>query len=64
MTNRYGSEILVPENSVSGAGSITDTNGNVINNNGDGTFTDTLGVKALTIAGGGDLPPISAQLIL
>jgi hypothetical protein len=33
------------------AGSITDTNGNTITNNGNGTFTDTLGVTALTIGG-------------
>jgi len=35
-------------------GSITDPNGNVISNNGDGTFTDTLGVTALTIGGSGN----------
>jgi hypothetical protein len=30
---------------------ITDSNGNTITNNGNGTFTDTLGVTALTIGG-------------
>jgi len=52
--NHYGAVIQVPQNNVSGAGSITDTNGNVVNNNGNGTFTDTLGVTALTIGGGGN----------
>jgi hypothetical protein len=35
------------------AATITDTNGNVISNNGNGTFTDTLGLTALTISGSG-----------
>jgi RHS repeat-associated protein len=35
-------------------GSITDSNGNTITNNGDGTFTDTTGVTALTIGGAGN----------
>ncbi|MBS1801304.1 MAG: hypothetical protein JSS95_15945, partial [Acidobacteria bacterium] len=33
--------------------SVTDTNGNTINNNGSGVFTDTLGTTALTIGGSG-----------
>ncbi len=54
VVNRYGTQLNVPVNSGSGGtGSITDTNGNQINNNGDGTFTDTLGVTALAISGGG-----------
>ncbi len=35
-----------------GPGSVTDTNGNVISQNGQGVFTDTLGTNALTISGG------------
>jgi hypothetical protein len=35
------------------SGSITDSNGNTVSNNGNGTFTDTLGVTALTISGPG-----------
>jgi hypothetical protein len=45
VTNQTG----IPTNS----GAITDANGNFINNNGDGTFTDTLGKTALTISGSG-----------
>lgn len=50
---RSGATISAPINMVPGQvsiGSITDSNGNTITNNG-GTFTDTLGVTALTIAG-------------
>ena len=50
------------------AGAITDPNGNVITVHGDGTFTDTLGVTALTIVEGnkGTIPdtltyPVSLQ---
>ena len=35
------------------SGSLTDTNGNYISNNGNGTFTDTLGKTVLTISGSG-----------
>jgi hypothetical protein len=35
-------------------GSITDSNGNTVSNNGNGTFTDTLGTTPLTIGGGGN----------
>ena len=52
--DRHGNTIQVPENNISGTGNITDTNGNVVNNNGDGTFTDTLGTTVLTITGGGN----------
>lgn len=54
---RSGSVINVPTTIVgtnpTGSSSITDTNGNTITNNGNGTFTDTLGVTALTIGGSG-----------
>jgi RHS repeat-associated protein len=52
--SRSGAIINAPQNPTgtnSTTGSITDTNGNVITNNGNGTFTDTLGVTELTIAG-------------
>ncbi|WP_263417837.1 RHS repeat domain-containing protein [Terriglobus albidus] len=48
-----GTTIDVPM-SASGSGSITDSNGNTISVNGDGTFIDTLGVTALTISGSGN----------
>ncbi len=44
-------------NSSSGAASSTDRNGNQVNVNGSGVFTDTLGTTALTVAGSGT--PIS-----
>ncbi|MEO6848599.1 MAG: hypothetical protein ABI254_15205, partial [Chthoniobacterales bacterium] len=50
-----GSLISAPENvgvNQSSYASIKDSNGNTITNNGNGTFTDTLGVTALTIGGG------------
>ncbi len=53
LTSADGRQIYAPSNSQTASGSITDTNGNVINNNGDGTFTDTLGKTALTITGSG-----------
>jgi len=40
-----------PANATSGSGSGTDRNGNVITANTNGTFTDTLGTTALTVAG-------------
>jgi hypothetical protein len=49
-----GKSISPPVNTGgTGSGAITDANGNVINNNGSGTFTDTLGKSALIITGGG-----------
>jgi hypothetical protein len=51
---RSGQIINAPSvNSGSAFGSITDANGNTVQNNGNGTFTDTLGVTALTIGGSG-----------
>jgi RHS repeat-associated protein len=52
---RNGSIINAPESEgTSGvSSSITDTNGNEVTNNGNGTFTDTLGVNELTIGGSG-----------
>jgi len=56
--NRTGAIIDPPQvvNATSGgqaSGTITDSNGNTITNNGNGTFTDTLGVTALNITGSG-----------
>ncbi|QNI35461.1 RHS repeat-associated core domain-containing protein [Edaphobacter albus] len=52
---RNGFKIGAPENPSSAVpSSITDSNGNTINNNGNGTFTDTLGTTALTIGGNGN----------
>ena len=53
LTSADGRQIYAPSNSQTGSGSITDTNGNVISNNGNGTFTDTLGTTALKITGSG-----------
>jgi hypothetical protein len=53
LSSRDGKAINAPLNSQSGNGSLTDSNGNVVTNNGNGTFTDTLGKTALTIAGSG-----------
>jgi len=50
---RGGAKMQVPLNNQAGSGTLTDTNGNQIVNHGNGTFTDTLGVTALTITGGG-----------
>ena len=50
---RDGKILTVPLNSQSSSGSLTDSNGNSVSNNGNGTFTDTLGKTALTIAGSG-----------
>jgi RHS repeat-associated protein len=48
-----GTAISALFNNNGGLGSITDTNGNEITNNGDGTFVDTTGTTALTITGNG-----------
>jgi hypothetical protein len=50
---RDGRAINAPLNSQSASGSLTDSNGNSVTNNGNGTFTDTLGKTALLIAGSG-----------
>jgi RHS repeat-associated protein len=53
---RNGSTIYAPSYTGSGtsmSGGYTDTNGNEITDNGNGTYTDTLGATALTIAGSG-----------
>lgn len=52
---RYGQTLTVPINPAPGSigsGSFTDAKGNKITNNGNGNFTDTLGVTALTVGGG------------
>ena len=53
LTSADGKQIDPPVNSQASSGSIADTNGNYISNNGNGTFTDTLGKTALTITGNG-----------
>jgi len=50
VADRYGNKRQVPFRGGTN-GSMTDTNGNQITANGDGTFTDTLGVIALSITG-------------
>ena len=55
--SRSGATLNVPIESgaiQSGSATITDSNGNVVTDNGNGTFTDTLGVTALSITGGGN----------
>jgi hypothetical protein len=53
VTSADGKQINAPVNNQASSGSIADTNGNYISNNGNGTFTDTLGKTALTITGSG-----------
>jgi len=48
-----GTKFNPPLQQGSGAGSFTDRNGNTINVNVSGAFTDTLGTTALTVAGSG-----------
>lgn len=50
---KNGTIINAPVNNAQGAGTITDTNGNEVTNNGSGVFIDTAGVTALTITGSG-----------
>lgn len=52
ITGRTGTVINAPEDSTSGAGTITDTNGNQISADGLGNFVDTVGSTVLTVAGG------------
>jgi len=51
---RSGAIVTPAYNSPGSSGTITDTNGNSITNNGNGTFTDTTGTTELAIAGGGN----------
>jgi hypothetical protein len=53
VTSADGKLINAPVNNQSSSGSVTDSNGNTVSNNGNGTFTDTLGLTALTITGSG-----------
>jgi RHS repeat-associated protein len=52
---RSGGSITPPLNSTSGNGTVTDSNGNQISVNGP-TFTDTLGMTALTVSGSAPNP--------
>jgi RHS repeat-associated protein len=56
ITSPRGEKFSPPKNSSTGAGSVTDANGNEITVNSTGQFTDTLGQTALTVAGGGSSP--------
>lgn len=51
---RNGTTITPSYNSPGSSGTMNDTNGNIITNNGNGTFTDTTGTTELTISGGGN----------
>ena len=51
VTLRNGSTINPPLQATTGAGKMTDDNGNYVSTPGNGTFTDTLGLTALTISG-------------
>lgn len=53
VTSRNGTVLNTPLNSVYGAGTLTDRNGNQISSNSSNVFTDTLGQTALTLAGSG-----------
>ncbi len=56
LTTRSGESLNVPDNSTAGAGTVTDRNGNQVSTTGNGIFTDTLGMTALTITGGAPNP--------
>lgn len=51
VTTKGGRSFVPPFNQTTGAASVTDLNGNEITNNGNGDFTDTLGLTALAITG-------------
>ena len=52
--SRSGATINAPYAHTTGSsGTIADTNGNTITKNGDGSFTDTLGVTELSVQGSG-----------
>ena len=51
VTSRSGITYSPPSESQSGAGSVTDPNGNTITVSAGGVITDTLGTTALTISG-------------
>jgi len=53
VTASNGSAMTPPTGQTSGAGTITDANGNKITVNASGQFTDTLGTVALTATGSG-----------
>ncbi|MGH9541655.1 MAG: RHS repeat domain-containing protein [Terriglobales bacterium] len=51
VTSAAGATYSPPLQTSSGAGSVSDANGNTISVNGSGVFTDTLGQSALTVSG-------------
>src|SRR4029077_7041533 len=51
VTGVNGSVITPPINTTTGAGTVTDANGNQISVNSSGVFTDTLATTALTVSG-------------
>jgi RHS repeat-associated protein len=51
--NALGTNVNAPYNTPVGAGSGTDRNGNEVSVTATGTFTDTLGTTALSVAGSG-----------
>jgi len=53
LTNPQGYTFQPPFEVPTGAGSVSDANGNTISNTSSGTFTDTLGLTALTVSGSG-----------
>jgi hypothetical protein len=53
VVDRSGRVTVVPNNTMSGPGTDTDSNGNQIGVNNSGIFTDTLGTTALTVTGAG-----------
>jgi RHS repeat-associated protein len=50
ITTPAGAQIT-PATTVTGSGAIYDTNGNYVSTDGSGNFTDTAGMKVLTVAG-------------
>jgi RHS repeat-associated protein len=56
ITTPSGSTFAVPQDVGSGSATVTDRNGNQITTASGSTFTDTLGLTALTISGGAPSP--------
>ncbi len=54
--DRFGKQLFVPINNITGGGSAIDRNGNEITADSSGHFTDTLGTIAVTVSGSAPNP--------
>ena len=62
ITLTSGTIIIPPVGVAAGAGTFTDRNGNQITDSGNGVFTDTLGITALTVSAGAPSPTVPVTL--